>query len=69
MTRTEAIYCLKTFIGQANCRGCRYHGTDSPCMAREAHKMAIKALEQQDILFKTNLLKDCESCKMHAAMQ
>ena len=65
MTKAEAAYCMRTFTGEMSCRGCRYYGTENGCLAKEAHQMAVKALEQQDLLFRTNLLKDCESCKTH----
>ena len=34
---------------------------------RDALDMAIKALEQENMLFKSGLLKDCESCKAKQA--
>ena len=46
MTREEAIFCEKSYIGETNCVDCKYYGTDT-CQSRESHKMAIKALEQE----------------------
>ena len=48
MTREEAIFCEKSYIGETNCVDCKYYGTDT-CQSRESHKMAIKALEQEPI--------------------
>lgn len=45
MTREEAIFCEKSYMGETNCIDCKYYGTDT-CKSRETHKMAIKALEQ-----------------------
>jgi hypothetical protein len=47
MTLDEAIFCEKSYIGETNCKDCKYYGTDT-CKSRQSHKMAIKALEQQD---------------------
>lgn len=44
MTREEAIFCEKSYIGETDCRNCNYTDT---CKSRESHKMAIKALEQE----------------------
>ena len=48
MTREEAIFCEKTYIGENRykCKDCKYYGTDT-CKSREAHKMAVRALEQE----------------------
>ena len=46
MTKEEAIFCEKSYIGETNCTDCKYYGTET-CQSRESHKMAIKALEQQ----------------------
>lgn len=46
MTKEEAIFCEKSYIGETNCKDCKYYGTDT-CESRESHKMAIKALEQE----------------------
>ena len=46
MTREEAIFCEKSYIGETDCADCKYYGTDT-CESRESHKMAIKALEQE----------------------
>lgn len=46
MTREEAIFCEKSYIGETNCVDCKYYGTET-CQSRESHKMAIKALEQE----------------------
>ena len=51
MTREEAIFCEKSYLGETNCQDCKYYGTDT-CKSRKSHKMAIKALEQQP----------CEDC-------
>jgi hypothetical protein len=45
MTREEAIFCEKSYIGETNCTDCKYYDTDT-CKSRESHRMAIKALEQ-----------------------
>ena len=60
MTREEAIGHIKDVICENN--------TIKPNIVvfeqeKEALYMAIKAIEQQNKLFKTGLLKDCESCK------
>ena len=62
MTREEAIFCEKSYIGETNCTDCKYYGTET-CQSRESHKMAIKALEQEPIDYKTqyeNYLKKSE---------
>ena len=46
MTREEAIFCEKSYIGETNCTDCKYYGTET-CKSRESHRMAIKALEQE----------------------
>lgn len=46
MSREEAIFCEKSYIGETNCVDCKYYGTET-CQSRESHKMAIKALEQE----------------------
>jgi hypothetical protein len=46
MTREEAIFCEKSYLGETNCTDCKYYGTDT-CESRETHKMSIKALEQE----------------------
>ena len=46
MTREEAIFCEKSYMGETNCTDCKYYGTDT-CMSRESHRMAVKALEQE----------------------
>ena len=46
MTREEAMFCEKSYIGETNCTDCKYYGTET-CQSRESHKMAIEALEQQ----------------------
>ncbi len=46
MTKEEAIFCEKSYIGESNCTDCKYYGTET-CQSRESHKMAIKALEQE----------------------
>jgi hypothetical protein len=51
MTREEAIFCEKSYIGESNCTDCKYYGTET-CQSRESHKMAIKALEQEPVLDK-----------------
>ena len=49
MTREEAIFCEKSYIGETDCRNCNYTDT---CKSRESHKMAIKALKQEPALDK-----------------
>lgn len=49
MTREEAIFCEKSYIGETNCTDCKYYATDT-CKSRESHKMAVKALEQQSCI-------------------
>ena len=51
MSREEAIFCEKSYIGETNCTDCKYYGTDT-CQSRESHRMAVKALEQEPILDK-----------------
>lgn len=51
MTKEEAIFCEKSYIGETNCTDCKYYIADT-CLSRESHKMAIKALEQDNILDK-----------------
>ena len=51
MTREEAIFCEKSYIGETNCTDCKYYGTET-CQSRESHKMAIEALEQESVLDK-----------------
>ena len=46
MTKEEAIFCEKSYLGETNCIDCKYYGTDT-CESRESHKMAISALEQE----------------------
>ena len=67
MTREEAIFCERSYLGETNCRACAYYGTDT-CKSREAHKMAIKALQIkpcEDAISRTivealeNLLNEC----------
>ena len=75
MTRDKAIEILKTHQGclraQDNgeckfnlvprCEPCKYYTSNEEF--NEAESMAIKALEQQNVLFKSGLLKDCEACR------
>ena len=51
MTREEAIFCEKSYIGETNCTDCKYYGTET-CKSRESHRMAIKALEQEPFINK-----------------
>lgn len=51
MTKEEAIFCEKSYIGETNCTDCKYYGTET-CLSRESHRMAVKALEQEP----------CENC-------
>lgn len=51
MTKEEAIFCEKSYIGETSCIDCKYYITDT-CSSRESHKMAVKALEQDNILDK-----------------
>jgi hypothetical protein len=51
MTKEEAIFCEKSYIGETSCIDCKYYITDT-CSSRESHKMAVKALEQDSILDK-----------------
>lgn len=46
MTKEEAIFCEKSYIGETNCTDCKYYGTNT-CQSRTSHRMAIKALEQE----------------------
>ncbi len=46
MTREEAIFCEKSYMGETNCINCNYYGTET-CQSRESHRMAVKALEQE----------------------
>ena len=45
ITKEEAIFCEKSYMGETDCVDCKYYATDT-CKSREIHKMAIKALEQ-----------------------
>lgn len=45
ITKEEAIFCEKSYLGETDCGDCKYYTTDI-CKSRENHKMAIKALEQ-----------------------
>ena len=65
MTREEAIKALEILqssdieaVFESGNRLCFYYNPP-----RKAIEMAIKALEQQNELFRVGLLKDCESCK------
>lgn len=61
MTREEAIFCEKSYIGETNCKDCKYYSTNT-CKSRESHKMAIKALEQQpceDCISREDAIKQC----------
>ena len=49
MTREEAIFCEKSYLGETKCTDCKYYGTDT-CKSRESHKMAIKALLEQEFV-------------------
>ena len=51
MTREEAIFCEKSYIGETSCIDCKYYLTDT-CQSRESHKMAVMALEQESVLDK-----------------
>ena len=53
MTKEEAIFCEKSYLGETNCIDCKYYGTDT-CESRESHKMAISALEQIPITTSTD---------------
>lgn len=48
MTKEEAIFCEKSYLGETNCTNCKYYGTNT-CRSRESHRMAIKALEKQQL--------------------
>ena len=61
MTFDEAIFCMKQYLPDSDsleCMKCPYYHTvpiedtenGFTCKADEAHKMAIKALEQGDVL-------------------
>ena len=58
MTKEEAIFCEKSYIGETNCTDCKYYGTNlqishsNACLSRESHKMAVKALEREIALDK-----------------
>ena len=45
MTKEEAIFCEKSYIGETNCTDCKYYGTDT-CQSRVSHKMAIKSIDK-----------------------
>ncbi len=63
MTREEAIFCEKSYIGETNCTDCKYYGTNT-CQSRESHRMAIKALEQEPFINKPCISKGvCEHDK------
>ena len=51
ITKEDAIFCEKSYIGETNCIDCKYYATDA-CISRESHRMAVKALEQELILDK-----------------
>ena len=60
MTREEAIYCMKAYLlerygASEDCPKCKYY---DDCKSDEAHKMAIKALEQEP----------CEDCISRKAL-
>lgn len=56
MTKDEAIYCMKTYIGEngyTDCFKCPYYGKKVDgqvklCCSDEAHRMALKALQRDD---------------------
>jgi len=61
MTKEEAIYCMKSYINDnhyEHCTNCPYYAKNKVddntyvCESETAHKMAIKALEQEPILDK-----------------
>lgn len=64
MTREEAIFCEKSYIGETNCVDCKYYGTDT-CLSRESHRMAIQALEQEPIIDK--IRAEIEQLRLHKA--
>jgi hypothetical protein len=64
MTREEAINELKELKEDYWDDDGYGHETKQYDDTMAALDMAISALEQQDILFKTGFLKDCESCKV-----
>lgn len=58
ITIDEAIFCEKSYIGETDCKDCKYYGTDT-CKSRESHKLAINTLE----LTKISLNKKCKDDK------
>jgi len=58
ITIDEAIFCEKSYIGETDCKDCKYYGTDT-CKSRESHKLAINTLE----LTKVSLNKKSEDSK------
>ena len=62
MTREEAIFCMKSYLPEGTyerCPSCKYYEN---CKSSEAHKMAIKALEQEP---KTRHWVHDDECKEH----
>lgn len=62
MTIEEAIFCEKSYIGETNCTDCIYYQLEA-CRSREAHKMAVKALEQEscdDCISRQEILREIE---------
>lgn len=51
ITKEDAIFCEKSYIGETSCIDCKYYGTDT-CLSIESHRMAVKALEQEPVLDK-----------------
>ena len=60
MTREEAIYCMKAYLPDTNsyteCKKCKYYKSKMDargcylCQSSEAHKMAIRSLENEQKL-------------------
>ena len=55
MTKEEAIFCEKSYIGETNCTDCKYYIADT-CLSRESHKMAIKACFSLRIVAETECI-------------
>lgn len=53
MTNKEAIYCMRSYLGETDCVKCPYYASipideqTSVCRSNEAHTLAIKALEER----------------------
>lgn len=60
MTNKEAIHCMKSYLPNdkvEHCISCPYYGSNKAngvyyCKSNDAHKLAIQALEQTEVLDK-----------------